>query len=147
MSLSRYDQDLYSWAAEQAELLRLRRYEQVDWANVIEEIADLGKSEYCALVSAFQQLALHRLRWQYQADHRSRSGRIAIANQQLAIEQLLDESPSLKSRLEEALAAGYTYGRREAANETGLPLTTFPEACPYALTALLDPELDLEPEA
>lgn len=34
-----YDRDLYSWAAEQAELLRLRRFDQVDWPNVIEEIA------------------------------------------------------------------------------------------------------------
>ncbi|WP_338440993.1 DUF29 domain-containing protein [Synechococcus elongatus IITB4] len=80
MPLSRcYDQDLYSWAAEQAELLRLRRYEQVDWANVIEEIADLGKSEYRALVSALKQLTLHRLKGHYQPDRRSRSWQIPMA--------------------------------------------------------------------
>ena len=137
MTTTPYDRDLYSWAAEQAELLRLRRFDQVDWPNVIEEIADLGKSEYRALVSAFKQLTLHRLKWQFQPQRRSRSWRVSMANQQVAIEQLLDESPSLRPRLDEALAAGYRYGRREAANETGLALEVFPETCPYGLNELI----------
>ncbi|WP_126148253.1 DUF29 family protein [Synechococcus elongatus] len=54
---------------------------------------------------------MHHLKWQYQPDRRSRNERITIANQQLVVGQLLDESPSRKSCLEEALAAGYKYSR------------------------------------
>ncbi|WP_261790001.1 DUF29 domain-containing protein [Synechococcus elongatus] len=43
----------------------------------------------------------------------------------------MDESPSLKSRL-------------EAAIETGLPLATFPETCLYLLVDLLNPEVTWE---
>ncbi|BAD79807.1 hypothetical protein syc1617_c [Synechococcus elongatus PCC 6301] len=78
---------------------------------MIVEIEDWGTSEYCALGSAFQQLGLHHLKWQYQSDRRSRNERITIANPHLVVGQLLDESPSLKSCFEEALAAGYKYGR------------------------------------
>lgn len=133
-----YDQDLYGWASEQAELLRLRRFEDVDWVNVIEEIADLGRSEYRALISALEQLILHLLKWQYQPDSRSNSWRISIAKQRLQLERLLDDSPGLKSRLEEAIAKGYKYGRKGASQETEMPLTTFPENCPYTWLQLSD---------
>ena len=36
------------------------------------------------------------------------------------------------------LAALYHRARRDAAEETGLPLTTFPEQCPWPLESVLD---------
>ena len=126
-----HDDDFYSWSLEQAELMRLRRFEDVDWVNVIEEIADLGRSEYRALVSALEQLAWHLLKWQYQPEKRSESWRDSIDKQRLQLERLLDENPGLKARLEEAIASGYKYGRKGAAKETRLPLTAFPTQCPY----------------
>jgi ribosome modulation factor len=133
-----HEQDFYGWALEQAELLRLQRFEEVDWVNVIEEIADLGRSEYRALVSTLEQLTWHLLKWQYQPDGRSNSWRMSIVNQRLQLERLLDDSPGLKSRLEEAIAKGYKYGRKGASQETELPLPTFPETCPYSWKQIAD---------
>lgn len=133
-----HHQDFYSWALEQAELLRMQRFEEVDWVNVIEEITDLGRSEYRTLVSILEQLTWHLLKWQYQPEGRSNSWRISIAKQRLQLERLLDDSPGLKSRLEEAIAKGYKYGRKGAAQETLLPLLTFPESCPYSWAQLAD---------
>lgn len=135
---AQYEQDFYTWALEQAELLRLRRFDQVDWENVIEELADLGRSEYRALVSALEQLTLHLLKWQYQPTRRSRSWRLSIDKQRLQIERLLEESPGLRSRLESAVAMGYKYGRKGAAKETGLAVNGFPECCPYSWAQLMD---------
>ncbi len=135
-----YDRDLYSWAAEQAELLRLRRFDQVDWPNVIEEIADLGKSEYRSLAAALEQLTLHLLKWQFQPERRSRSWTLTIDEQRTQVEKILEDSPGLKHRQEEALARGYKYGRRGAARETGLDLGTFPEFCPYTWADLINPD-------
>jgi hypothetical protein len=39
----------------------------------------------------------------------------------------------------------YPRARRDAAKETGLPLATFPETCPWALAQVL--EADVWPEA
>jgi hypothetical protein len=45
----------------------------------------------------------------------------------------------------ERLATAYRHAREDAADETGLPLATFPEACPWPLAQVLDE--DFWPEA
>ena len=37
-----YERDFYSWSMQQADALKRRDFNAVDWDNVIEEIADLG---------------------------------------------------------------------------------------------------------
>ncbi|MCP2727764.1 DUF29 family protein [Limnofasciculus baicalensis] len=51
--------------------------------------------------------------------------------------ELLQEKPSLKSYLEEALETAYRKGLVLAAEETNLPLKTFPEDCNYTLAEVL----------
>ncbi len=38
-----YDQDFYVWTEVQAELLRRRRFEELDLDNLIEEVEGLGE--------------------------------------------------------------------------------------------------------
>jgi hypothetical protein len=71
-----YEHDFYTWSIQQAELLRKKDYTQVDWDNLIEEIEDLGRNEYRALVSAVEQLTLHLLKQQFQPNKRSKSWQI-----------------------------------------------------------------------
>ena len=133
-----YDRDFYSWSCQQAQLLREKKFEQVDWINVIEEIEDLGRSEYRALVSAIEQLTLHLLKWQYQKEYRSPSLRNSIDKQRIKIERILEENPGLQSRIEEAVSKGYKYGRKGASKETFLEINIFPESCPYTWEELVD---------
>ncbi len=42
--MNNYSSDYYTWTQEQVKLLKLKRFEQVDWDNLIEEIEDWGKS-------------------------------------------------------------------------------------------------------
>ena len=37
-----YDEDFYVWAMKQAELLRDKRFDELDLENLIEEVEDLG---------------------------------------------------------------------------------------------------------
>lgn len=133
-----YERDFYSWSCQQAQLLRERKFDQVDWSNVIEEIEDLGRSEYRALVSPLKQLTLHLLKWQYQPQYCSPSWRLSIDKQRLKIERILEDNPRLVFRREEAVAEGYKYGRKEANKETFLEANVFPEVCPYGWEHLLD---------
>src|SRR5690606_41365101 len=41
-----YEQDLYAWSEAQAELLRRRRFAELDLEHVIQEIEDVGGSLY-----------------------------------------------------------------------------------------------------
>ncbi len=49
------------------------------------------------------------------------------------ITRLLKDSPSLKTQLSVLAMEEYPAARKQAANETGLPLTTFPEHCPFTV--------------
>lgn len=125
------ENDFYTWSLQQAQLLRDQQYHQVDWEHLIEEVEDLGWSEYRAFVSAIEQLTLHLLKWQFQPRRRSRSWKHSIDKQRIQLERLLDDNPGLQVHLDEMISKGYKYGRKSAIKETTLPETIFPLHCPY----------------
>jgi hypothetical protein len=61
------------------------------------------------------------------------------------MELVLNDSPSLRAQLPEALAWAYPRARRQAHEQTGLPLATFPASCPWSPGQLQDE--DFFPEA
>jgi hypothetical protein len=48
------------------------------------------------------------------------------------------DSPSLKSYYIEVFDNCYQHARKEAAIETGLPLSIFPQECPFSVDEILD---------
>lgn len=130
---SLYETDFYSWTQEQAKLLRHQQWNQLDLPNLIEEIESLGKQQRAELRNRLKVLIGHLLKWDYQPERRSRSWFMTIRVQRRDIQELLEENPSLKPYLEEALQKIYESGRDLAVGETNLPLKTFPENCPYTL--------------
>jgi hypothetical protein len=133
-----YDTDFYAWTQEQAELLRQGRLADIDLENLIEEIESLGRSERRSFRSALLLLTQHLLKWQYQPEKRSPSWQTTIRTQRRQIAMMLEDNPSFKAWIPEALAKGYADGRKDAADETGISLPTFPETCPYPWEQLTD---------
>jgi hypothetical protein len=127
-----YDKDFYSWSQEQGRLVREGRWNEVDRENVAEEIESLGRDQFNKLESAFRGLIMHMLKWDHQPARRSRSWSVTIATQRIELEDVLADNPGLEPRINEAIARGYRKARLEAANETELRVTTFPETCPYS---------------
>lgn len=137
-----YEQDFYAWAIKNAELLRQGRISEVDAMHLAEELEDMGKSNRRALLSRLQMLVMHLLKYQHQPHLRSRSWEMTLRNQRDVIHDLLQESPSLRTVLNEPdkLAQVYIRAMREAVAETGLAPNTFPADCPFTLEQMLDPE-------
>jgi Domain of unknown function DUF29 len=133
-----YDTDFVRWASEMGQLMRDRNYSQVDWENVIEEIESLGKSDRRELKSRLEVLLMHLLKWQYQPSRRTGSWTGTINEQRDRIEDLLLESPSLKSLVLEYLPDSYRRARRNAIAETGLQDSRCPIECPYTISQILD---------
>jgi hypothetical protein len=125
-----YETDGYGWAMAQAQLIRERRLELIDWDNVAEEIEGMGKSELRAVVSALRIVLLHRLKWQHQPLYCSRSWANSIAEHLRRFDEDMAANPSLKSRLDDILRDAYRQARYEAAQETGRLPDVFPEAPP-----------------
>jgi hypothetical protein len=130
---SLYETDFYAWTQTQADLLRHRHWNQLDLPNLIEEIESLGKQQRAELRNRLKVLIGHLLKWEYQPEQRSRSWFITIRIQRHDIQDLLEENPSLKPYLQEAVQTIYASGKDLAAAETNLPLRTFPQSCPYLL--------------
>jgi len=135
-----YERDLYAWSREQARLLREGRLDEVDAENVAEEIIDVGGVEYDKLESALRVLLMHMLKWDHQSDKRTRSWENTILIQRSHALRQLRKNPSLKTRLKEALTAGYEDARLLASGETDLDLEEFPEECPYDWDAIMNRE-------
>jgi hypothetical protein len=91
-----YETDLVAWADEQAALLRTGNLTALDFLNIAEEIESVSSSQRRELKSRMVGLIAHLLKWRFQPDHRGKSWRETIYNHRDGIEDLLDESPSLK---------------------------------------------------
>jgi uncharacterized damage-inducible protein DinB len=70
---SLYERDFCLWIEQQARLLRERRLEGLDTANLLEEIEDLGIGAKKAVKSNLVIVLLHLLKHEFQPKRRSRS--------------------------------------------------------------------------
>ncbi|MEQ8966460.1 MAG: DUF29 domain-containing protein [Azospirillaceae bacterium] len=139
-----YDIDLAAWAAEQGRLAREEGVNALDLPNVAEELESLGRSQENARDSQLVRLLHHLLKWQSQPRRRTRSWRLTILDSRRQLARIARKSPSLALRpgrpeaSAEAVADCYADARGYAATETGLPLETFPEDCPWTIAQILD---------
>jgi Domain of unknown function DUF29 len=60
-----YERDYYAWIQKQVRALRKHRVDEIDWANVAEEIQDLGKSEKRSVESHMARIVEHLLKLAY----------------------------------------------------------------------------------
>ena len=133
-----YDTDLSAWAAHNAGLLRAGKFSDLDVEHLIEELDNMGKSEFRAFESHLQNLMMHLLKWQLQPLMRSGSWRGTIENARHSTAKLLRDNPSFKARLQQTITDEYPYARRAASYDTGLQIDTFPSTCPCTAEQLFD---------
>lgn len=126
-----YEVDFLAWIEAQTQALRTRQAGGLDWDNILEEFESMGRSEKNALRSRLQVLLMHLMKWQWQPKKQSKSWATSIRNQRLALKYLIKDSPSLKRLIPEVLPDAWSDAADEAAFETGLPISTFPESCPW----------------
>jgi len=142
----KYEQDFHGWLNDQIELLKQGRTAEVDAKNLIEELEGMAGRDRSELVSHFKILIAHLLKWQFQlnqlsdrwSEFKGDSWRDTIIEQRSEIADQLENSPSLKSYLSEAITKSYPKAVALAADETRLSVMIFPTTCPYTFEQLLD---------
>ena len=135
-----YEQDFYAWTQTTAALIRAGKWYDLDREALAEEVESLGKSQHRELGSRLDVLVMHLLKWCYQPAEPSGSWRSTIRTQRRELRRLLEQNPSLRPLVVSIIADGYADARLEASDETGLPLATFPETCPWTAEQVLDAE-------
>jgi len=139
--MSEYDTDILMWSERQAELLRRHAAGErmddgdLDWTNIIEEVADVGRNTLRACRSQLLQALLHDLKaeaWPLSRDapHLRSEARVARINAADAF------APSMRQRID--VAALYTKALRALPDtmdgQAPLPLQG---TCPVTLDDLL----------
>ncbi|MCZ8247954.1 DUF29 domain-containing protein [Microcystis sp. LE19-195.1E] len=136
-----YDSDYQLWLESTINQLRQGDFQAVDWQNLLEELADLGKNNRRALKSLLTRLLEHLLKltyWQSPRDYNQAAWKKEIRNFRLQIADLLEDSPSLKSYLREILAKCYLDARHLIIDETQLDASIFPVELLASLEEILD---------
>jgi hypothetical protein len=138
VSDSKYEVDFYAWTQSQARALRADVLGEIDRDHLAEELDDLGRSVRRTIGSQLERLLLHLLKLTYDpTPEPRRQWRQSIRQAREAIDDELAESPSLQDYPAGRLSLAYRRARLNAADETGLPLATFPETCPWAVDQVL----------
>jgi hypothetical protein len=130
-----YDEDFYVWAQNQAGLLRDRRFDELDLANLIGEVEDLGGLLRRSTRLRVMMIIEHLLKLQHwPRSERRLAWREAVRRERT---ELLDElTPSLRHDLVNTLPELYVRARHDA---EGLlrdhgeqdAAAALPAACPY----------------
>ncbi|WP_016949271.1 DUF29 domain-containing protein [Anabaena sp. PCC 7108] len=126
-----YNEDFYLWIETTAKQLKNGNFEEIDLANLIEEIESMGRSEKRALKSNLLVVLMHLLKYKYHPEKCSNSWLSTIYEHRRRLKEDLTESPSLKKYFSEVFSECYQDARKQASLETGLSLDIFPFDSPF----------------
>ena len=135
-----YREDFHLWTQRQAQLLRQRRFTDVDLEHLIEEIEDLGSSQRSAVESHVINILWHLLKLQFSPAVPPRHGwEITVEAQRIGLKRRL--TASLRNHVAAELQQLYADARRLAVRDLrqdSVPADRLPLDCPYMLDQILD---------
>jgi Domain of unknown function DUF29 len=106
-----HEEDFYVWAGRQAELLRARRFEELDLENLIEEVEGLGDAKRSAVLNNASVVIEHLLKLQFSPATEPRAGWVAtVVEHRRRLE--FDLTPRLRTILADELPRLYALTRR-----------------------------------
>lgn len=135
---TKYNDDVITWANEQAAFLRAGNFAALDIEHIADEVEDVGKSEQRELESRMALLLAHLLKWHVQPERRGSSWETTIRNQRKAVALRLKKTPSLKADFgdEEWWDVAWGDAVYRAEQETGLK--DLPSNCPWSADQIMD---------
>jgi len=140
-----YDADFHAWTVAQTATLRAGRLREVDLEHVAEEIESLGKSQHAALKSHFVIALEHLLKLAHSDDQPPRRvWKLSVVNTRNHIEDIFEQSPSLRGRRAEIFDAAWPHAVRAAALGVEAREEQMLKAAgakrPFTIDQLLDPD-------
>jgi hypothetical protein len=137
-----YNEDIVLWSERQADALRRRAANEIDWENVAEEIEDVGRSEINATLSQIDNILRHRLYllgWPNSLSVRKWQVELREFHRQLRRHLTSSMTGGQEPKISDATAAE-AYG---AAVDYCLvhmdtePSSRLPDTCPWSLSEIL----------
>jgi hypothetical protein len=133
-----YERDFQLWLEAQAAHLRARQFALLDLENLVDEIETMAGNQRRELKHRLAVLIMHLLKCQFQPYRKTGSWLRTISEQRFAIDEMLKQSPSLCREVEAMANNVYPKARRFAADETKIPIKTFPRESPFSIAQIQD---------
>lgn len=144
-----YEEDFQVWIDTTIQNLKKREFESIDIENLIEELTNFGKSEKNTLKSNLMILLAHllKLKVQFDApDTMKMSWYNSVIEHRQRVLNNLQDTPSLKNFLPEAIEQAYPQSRKLAIKEGKLAAfgvripdeSEYPHTCPFSLEQILN---------
>jgi Domain of unknown function DUF29 len=127
-----YEEDFILWTKKNAELLRRKEFDCVDWENLIEEVECTGRSERQAVESLLTQIVIHLLKISYWQSARERNARHwigEIATFRVQLKKKM-KTATLENHARDSFQEAYSDAREiliaaRYVDETSIPLEPF----------------------
>jgi hypothetical protein len=139
-----YDDDLYAWSQEQRALLEAGQWGNVDMPHLLEELFNVGMSEYSELSNHLGILLAHLLKLHLGQEHKphdfARAGRgwwLTCREQRAQIAKKRRRNPSLEKHLSTMCQEEYEGARLVCARDLPIEETLIPETCPWEVGDVL----------
>jgi hypothetical protein len=107
-----------------------------NWDNVAEEIEGVAASQKREVRSRLRVICEHLLKWRHNPRRRPQGWRNTLDEQRRQLEDLFEDSPSLREFAERALPAAFVNGRRDTERKAE-PLGLSNDVCPLSLEQVL----------
>ncbi len=112
---SLYEADFAAWSFHQAELVRERRFDELDIENIAEEIEGLGRNRRQELYRRMARLIEHLIKLDASRLYDPRCQWIlTVAEQRRQIDELVVDNPSLRPKLPELFGRAWSHGAEMA---------------------------------
>jgi hypothetical protein len=144
-----YERDFNRWLETTIQQIQERRFQEVDWEHLLEELVDMGKSEKRAFTSNLMVLLAHLLKLQVQADapdSMKGSWYASVIEHRARVKADLADNPSFKNFLKEAVKKAYQEARNLAIKQGRFAKfgvrqskeSEYPLECPFICDQILD---------
>jgi hypothetical protein len=140
IALELYEKDFFAWTQEQLNIIKKKAFDKLDIRHLQEELQIMGASEKRELASRLEVLLMHLLKWKYQPDLRCNSWKYTIEEQRDQLKYHLEDNPSLKTPqyFNSMFTRAFKSAVRDAARETGLAKSFFPDSCEWTVKQILN---------
>ena len=137
-----YDQDFVLWASKTAELLKLKKFDDVDWENLIEEVECMGKSDRRAVESLLTRLIEHLFKLAYHKSERERERNVChwvgeIASFRTQLGEWL-ETTTLTNHARDYFQKACSNARKTLIQAKAVTRDAIPVEPPFSLEQVLD---------
>ncbi|WP_017296392.1 DUF29 domain-containing protein [Geminocystis herdmanii] len=132
-----YEIDDHLWLEKTIDLLKEKKFKELDLENLIEELESLARRDKLAIKSLLEQIIRHLLLLQYWEEERERNyrhWRSEVTSFRGQINQRM--TTNFYNYLSDNIQETYKYARKYVKDKSGLDI--FPVDCPYHLEQLLD---------